>query len=73
MVDSYFDALTKRRLVLSWSVATRLQLDRWEALVAANLRNELYDKLRSAGALIWQAQFEHHFLSDCSALQLHLY
>jgi hypothetical protein len=51
----------KHRLVLSWGVATRLQLDRWEALVAENLRDELYDKLNSAGALIWQAQFEHHF------------
>jgi hypothetical protein len=47
--------------VLSWAVATRLQLDRWEALVAQHLRNELHDHARSSGGLIWQAQFEHHF------------
>lgn len=36
-------------------------LDRWEALIAENLLNEPHDTVRSAGALIWQAQFEHPF------------
>jgi hypothetical protein len=61
-VDPYFDGLGLLRASMSWSVATRLQLDRWERLVAENLRHQFdQDAVKMPGALIWQAQFEHHF------------
>jgi hypothetical protein len=60
MGDPYFDAVMVNRQVLSWALATRLPPDRWEPLVAENARN-LIEGIDSAGSLIWQAQFEHHF------------
>ena len=66
--DPYFSPLMLNRQLLSRSMATRLQLDRWEALVAENLRYELRGD-HSPGTLIWQAQFEHHF---CLVAAAHL-
>jgi hypothetical protein len=60
--SDYFDSSMVHRQVMSWTVATRLQLDRWEPLVARSAWLNLYEKTQLPGALIWQAQFEHHFL-----------
>jgi hypothetical protein len=60
MTDPYFSPLMQNRQVFSWAVATRLQLDRWEPLVAAYLRM-MDENLDPPGTLIWQAEFEHHF------------
>lgn len=60
--DPYFNALMLSRQVMSWSVATRLQLDRWEPLVARNIWVSLSKEKELPGNLIWQAQFEHHWL-----------
>jgi hypothetical protein len=47
---------------LRWALATRLQLERWEPLVAANLNAELGVGPPFPDALIWRAATEHHFL-----------
>jgi hypothetical protein len=56
-----FDALGVNRQLLIWAIATRRQLGRWEALVAANLRADLKGG-QVPDALIWEAATEHHFL-----------
>lgn len=61
MTDSYFDGLGQPRAVMSWAEATRLQLSRWEHLVALDLWLSSYQKATTPGHLIWQAEFEHHF------------
>src|SRR4051794_39310195 len=45
---------------LAWAVATRRQLDRWEPLVAENVRRSFEDR-QLDDADIWAAQVEHHF------------
>src|SRR5215216_602583 len=44
---------------LLWGIATRRQLERWEPLVASNLRAHLAGR-PPAGADIWSAEIEHH-------------
>lgn len=61
MASDYFDESMANRQLLLWAIATRRQLERWEPLVAANLR------AGSGGPpfpdeLIWEAEIEHHFL-----------
>jgi hypothetical protein len=55
--DAYFDAASVRALRLFWTVATRRQLDRWEPIVAAAVR----DETGPDGVDAWSAQIEHHF------------
>lgn len=43
-----------------WAVATRVQLERWEAMVA-RFAWELIDKINPDPYNIWQAQADHHF------------
>jgi hypothetical protein len=45
---------------LLWAVATRKQLERWEPLVAAFLRDSL-ERRPSDAVLVWSAEIEHHF------------
>jgi len=58
--SEYFSPLGVARGVMSWALGTRMQLDRWEPLVARNLwlhhRNE-----QLPDPLIWQAEHDHHF------------
>lgn len=70
MTDPYFNTQMTHRQVLVWTAAVRLQLDRWEQLVAKYMRTELWDKTRPDGSLIWQAQIEHHF---CLIAARHLF
>jgi hypothetical protein len=52
--EDYFDGNELRNTALRWAVATRMQLDRWEPLVAVHLRGKL--GAREA----WLARNEHH-------------
>jgi hypothetical protein len=45
---------------LIWTIATRGQLERWESLVAAWVRDGLARR-QTEGAVIWTAATEHHF------------
>jgi hypothetical protein len=56
----YFNDLMIQRQRLIWTVATRRQLERWEPLVAACLRDD-FAKRKTEGAVIWTAATEHHF------------
>jgi hypothetical protein len=58
---TYFAEISGLRQALLWSVATRRQLDRWEALVAEQLRCEIYENERADGIVIWEAEAERHF------------
>jgi len=49
------------RNVLLWSVASRTQLDTWEALVAANIANSFGSTLETPPSALWQAKIAHHF------------
>src|SRR6266540_912037 len=55
------DDIGSSRQLLIWALATRLQLERWEPLVAARLNADSGGPPFPA-ALIWQAATEHHFL-----------
>ena len=59
-MDDYFDPATVACTVLSWAIATRVQLARWEPLVAGHLREETY-KIPFPAAGYWQAHYEWHF------------
>jgi hypothetical protein len=61
MPDDYFDERGVSRELLIWAIASRRQLERWEPLVASNLRAS-FDKTPFPGALVWEAATEHHFL-----------
>ena len=61
MNDETFDRRGIDRQLLIWALATRRQLERWEPLVAANLRAQSSGPPFS-DVLIWQAATEHHFL-----------
>jgi hypothetical protein len=61
MVGDYFDERMVNRQLLLWAIATRRQLERWEWLVAANIRAQFGGE-PFGGELIWQAAIEHHFL-----------
>jgi hypothetical protein len=45
---------------LLWTIATRQQLERWEPLVAAEVRRR-FQGGQLDGIEIWQAEIEHHF------------
>jgi hypothetical protein len=67
---NYFDARTVNRQRLLWAVATRRQLERWEALVVAGLRAE------SGGpplddAAWWSGEIEHHLALVAARNLLH--
>jgi hypothetical protein len=56
----YFDTLMLNRQRLLWAVASRLQLERWEPYVAADVLRG-YEHRQLDDADIWLAQIEHHF------------
>ena len=58
--DDYFDERGVNRQRLLWAIATRRQLERWEPLVAATLRDSFAHRERSSER-IWAAAIEHHF------------
>jgi hypothetical protein len=59
-MDDYFDSATVARVALEWAIATRVQLARWEPLIAARLREESY-KIPFPAAGYWEAHREWHF------------
>jgi hypothetical protein len=59
VTNDYFDERMVNRQRLLWAIATRRQLERWEPLVASNLRAHLAGR-RPTGADIWSAEIEHH-------------
>jgi hypothetical protein len=59
-MSDYFDSATVARVALAWAIATRVQLARWEPLVAARLREETY-QIPFPAAGYWQAHREWHF------------
>jgi hypothetical protein len=59
-MGEYFDPATVVRAALEWAIATRVQLARWEPLVADRLREESYKIAFPAGGY-WQAHCEWHF------------
>ena len=58
--SDYFDQAAVARAALSWAIATRVQLARWEALVADRLREDTY-QMPFPAAGYWQAHREWHF------------
>ena len=60
LTGDYFSPLGVNRERLAWAVATRRQLERWEPLVAENLRRSFQDG-QLDDVEIWAAQREHHF------------
>jgi hypothetical protein len=58
-VRDYFNANMVNRQRLLWAIATRRQLERWEPLVAANMRSEMGGP-PFADSDIWTAEIEHH-------------
>jgi hypothetical protein len=61
VLGPYFNELMTNRQRLLW-VATRRQLERWELLVAADMRAALGRGPALADADIWHAAIEHHFV-----------
>jgi hypothetical protein len=61
VTDPYFDQPAFARAALHWAISTRLQLDRWEPLVARHLRQTAYGDEPVSSVGIWQARTEHHF------------
>ena len=60
--------VNRQRLV--WTVATRRQLERWEPLVAAWVREGLAGR-QFAAADVWRAEIEHHFALIAARNLLH--
>jgi hypothetical protein len=58
----YFNERMVNRQLLIWAIATRRQIERWEPLVAANLRAQYVGAPPFPDAFIWEAATEHHFL-----------
>ncbi|MBA3427581.1 MAG: hypothetical protein H0U07_03285 [Actinobacteria bacterium] len=69
-MDGYFNESGINRERLVWTVATRRQLERWELLVAAAVREAWADRQLS-GADVWSAQIEHHFTLVAARHLLH--
>jgi hypothetical protein len=69
-VDDYFDDRGVSRQRLIWTVATRQQLEVWEALVAENVRLSFANRTLD-GAEIWQAAIAHHFalIAACNLIR----
>jgi hypothetical protein len=59
-MGDYFDQASVARIALFWAIATRVQLGRWEPLVAAHVREASY-KIPFPATCYWQAQREWHF------------
>ncbi len=59
-MNDYFGPLGSALAALSWAVATRVQLARWEPLVADHLLEQTY-KIPFPEAGYWQAHREWHF------------
>lgn len=64
--EPFFDPSELQTAAYSWAIATRIQLDRWEPLVARYVSMG-FKKEKQPGTLIWQARFEHHFLLIAAA------
>jgi hypothetical protein len=60
VTDDYFDERAVNRQRLLWAIATRRQLERWEPIVAADLRDDFAGRERSSER-IWAGAIEHHF------------
>src|SRR5262249_7294102 len=58
---NYFGPVGVARQQLLWALATRRQLDRWEALVARSVCAGLGWGPSLTSEAIWQAATEHHF------------
>lgn len=71
LVDDYFSHVSLNRQLLVWAVAARRQLERWEPLVAANVRAGWGGGPGLPSADIWQAQIEHHFTVVAARNLLH--
>jgi hypothetical protein len=56
----YFDEPMLSRQRLLWAIATRRQLERWEALLAAEIRDG-FARRKTPVADIWASSMEHHF------------
>ncbi len=59
-MGDYFDPAGSAGAVLSWAVATRVQLGRWESLSADFLRKDVY-QIPFPMPLYWQGDYERHF------------
>jgi hypothetical protein len=57
VTSDYFDDGMVNRQRLLWTIATRRQLERWEPIVAAVVR----DDREPEGADVWSGEIEHHF------------
>jgi hypothetical protein len=66
--DNYFDDMMVSRQRLLWTIATRRQLERWEALVADQLREQFASK---PFADVWAGEIEHHFALVAARNLLH--
>jgi hypothetical protein len=58
--DSFFGTIGTNREVLLWAVATRRQMERWEAIAARWVAGQFGMAEPSDSPGIWQAQIEHH-------------
>jgi hypothetical protein len=59
VTDDYFNETTVNRERLLWTIATRRQLERWEAILARVLRDSAAGPPDNAD--IWAAEIERHF------------
>jgi hypothetical protein len=66
----YFDQGMVNRQRLLWTIATRLQLERWEPYVAAGVLRG-FERRQLDSADIWAAQIEHHFALIAARNLLH--
>jgi hypothetical protein len=60
-MDDYFSGAGGYRQVLVWTVATRVQLERWEPLVAAHVKKDLVKETEFPSVGYWQMHYEWHF------------
>lgn len=64
MVNQHFNDVEIDNEVFTWALATRLQMDRWEALLAPEVWTQMYQpetKSPARSMRIRQARIEHHF------------
>jgi hypothetical protein len=59
VTDEYFDDVMVDRQRLLWTMATRRQLERWEPIVAAAVRDRWIGRHPSE-ADVWLAEIERH-------------
>jgi hypothetical protein len=60
-MKDYFDGLMVNRQRLLWAIATRRQLERWEPIVAASVREDFGDRT-FPDVDIWLGEIERHFV-----------